>query len=317
MRILVTGGAGFIGSHIVDSYIQAGHTVTVLDDLSTGRKENINKAASFCHMDMRSPELIGLFRETRFDAVNHQAGRGNVRLSLDAPQEYAAVNIMGGLNLLQCAAATGVRKIIYANTGGCAFGELRYSPADEMHPIAPKEPYGASKASFELFLPFFAETHRLNYTVLRYPNIYGPRQHPDGEAGIASIFSGRLLRGLPIIVYGDGEQERDYVFVSDAVRANVMVLDAGDQNIYNLGWGRGVTVNEIVRRLQVIADTPLAVQHEPAKAGEVRRSMLDSSKIRAQLGWVPTVDLDEGLRRTFEFVRTQFTESRPPAVTPE
>ncbi len=256
-------------------------------------------------MDIRSPELADLFNRKHFDAVNHQAGRGNVRLSVDKPRDYADVNIIGGLNVLQCCADLHVRKFIYSSTGGCVFGELAYVPADELHPISPIEPYGASKASFELFLPVFAQLHNVDYTILRYPNVYGARQNPDGEAGVVSIFSKRMLLGQPVVISGDGEQERDYLYVSDVVKANVAVLEDGHRQVYNLGWGRGVTVNEIFVRLKAITSYSKEVEHGPARIGEVRRSMLDSSRIRQALGWEPRVDLDEGLRLTSEFIREQ------------
>lgn len=308
MNILVTGGAGFIGSHVVDAYIERGHHVTVVDDLSTGRKSNLNPKAEFYELDIRSPKIHDLFRAQRFDVVNHHAARGNVRLSLDAPVEYADVNLMGGLNLLQASVATDVKKFIYISTGGCVFGELRQIPADEEHSIAPIEPYGASKACLELFLPVFRNVHGLHYAILRYPNVYGPRQNPFGEAGVISIFSRQMLQGNPIVINGDGEQERDYVYVGDEVLANVALLSGGDDRAFNLGWGTGVSVNEIYRRLKAVAGHDGEARHGPAKPGEVRRSCLSSSRIQQELGWKPGVGLDEGLKRTFEFVRDNMQE---------
>jgi UDP-glucose 4-epimerase len=314
LKILVTGGAGFIGSHIVDGYIAAGHDVVVLDDLSTGTMSNVNRRAKFVRADIRDSIVARLFEEERFDAVNHQAGRGNVRLSLDAPMEYADVNILGGINLLQSCVATGVTKFIYASTGGCVFGELDYAPADEDHPIRPVEPYGASKACFEVFLSVFGKLHALNYTILRYPNVYGPRQNPDGEAGVVSIFSKRMALGQLIIVNGDGEQQRDYLYVEDAVRANLAVLVAGHKQVFNLGWGVGVTVNEICTRLKAAACYRGDEQHGPPSAGELRRSMLDASRIHESLGWKPMVSLDDGLARTYNYVREQLQSNGSLAV---
>jgi UDP-glucose 4-epimerase len=307
MKILVTGGAGFIGSHIVDAYVQAGHQVVVIDDLSTGHEENVNPKARFLKMDVRDAALEDLFFAERFDVVNHQAARGNVRASMEDPMIYADVNVRGGLNLLECCRKYGVQKIIYSSTGGCVYGELQYLPADEKHPIQPRDPYGASKASFELYLPVYAMNYGLRYTILRYPNVYGPRQDPFGEAGVVSIFIGQMLRGIQAVINGDGEQQRDFVYVSDVVRANLLAVENEDNGVYNLGWGVGVSVNEIFRRLKVMTDYPLDEVHGPPKLGEVRYSYLDANKARRELGWEPLIDLEEGLRHTVDFFRPMFT----------
>jgi UDP-glucose 4-epimerase len=303
MRILVTGGAGFIGSHIVDACVSAGHDVTVIDDLSTGHRENVNPRARFLPLDVRSGELDALFRDARFDVVSHQAARGNVRASLEDPWVYADVNVKGGVNILEAARRHGTRKVVYSSTGGCVYGELQYCPADERHPIRPRDPYGASKASFELYLPVYEMNYGLQYTILRYPNVYGPRQDPFGEAGVVSIFTGQMLLGKPTLINGDGEQSRDYVFVEDVVRANMMALERGDNEAFNLGWGRGTTVNQIFHGLRSITGYAGEEHHGPAKLGEVRRNDLDASKIKAALGWEPRVPLEEGLRRTVDYFR--------------
>jgi len=303
MKILVTGGAGFIGSHIVDAYIEAGHQVTVIDDLSTGHEKNVNPEAQFYKMDVRADALTGLFESERFDIVNHQAARGNVRASMEDPMIYADVNIRGGINLLECCRMFGVRKMIYSSTGGCVYGEPQYLPADEGHPIQPRDPYGASKASFELYLPVYEMNYGLKFTILRYPNVYGPRQDPFGEAGVVSIFIGQMLRGVQAIINGDGEQLRDFVYVSDVVRANLAVLEKGDGIVCNLGWGTGASVNQIFRSLKTMISYPLEELHGPAKLGEVRKTYLDGNNAREKLGWEPEVELDEGLRRTLDFFR--------------
>jgi len=303
VKILVTGGAGFIGSHIVDALIEAGHQVVVVDDLFTGHVENVNPKATFVQMDIRSNELDALFARERFDAVSHQAARGNVRASMDDPLIYADVNVRGGVNLLECSRKHGVKKVIYASTGGCVYGELQYAPADEKHPVQPRDPYGASKASFELYLAVFHLNYGLDYTILRYPNVYGPRQDPFGEAGVISIFSGQMLRGLPTVTNGDGENLRDYVYVGDVVRANVAALTKGSQGVYNLGWGKGVSVNEIFTRLKKATGYSLDQQFGPPKLGEVRRSYLDASKASKDLGWQPLTSLEEGLPKTVEYIR--------------
>ena len=303
MRILVTGGAGFIGSHIVDACIAAGHDVTVIDDLSTGHQENVNPKARFLPLDIRSAEIDALFSASRFDVVSHQAARGNVRASMEDPWVYADVNVEGGINLLEAARRHGVRKIVYASTGGCVYGELQYFPADERHPIRPRDPYGASKASFELYLPVYEMNYGLKYTILRYPNVYGPRQDPFGEAGVVSIFAGQMLQKKTPVINGDGEQSRDYVFVGDVVRANVLAFEHGDNEAFNLGWGFGTTVNEIFRNLSALTGYSGEERHGPPKLGEVRRNDLDAAKIKQALGWEPQMPLEEGLRQTVEFFR--------------
>jgi UDP-glucose 4-epimerase len=310
MKVLVTGGAGFIGSHIVDAYCTAGHEVVALDDLSTGHVENVNPAARFVQMDVRDPALSGLMESEAFDMVSHQAAKGNVRGSIDNPLVYADVNVNGGVHLLDCCRHSGVKKVIYASTGGCVYGEPLYVPSDEEHPVIPREPYGASKASFELFLPAFAINYGLKFTIFRYPNVYGPRQDPFGEAGVISIFAGQMLRGQHPIINGDGEQERDYVFVGDVAHANLLALTSGDNEVFNLGWGVGTSVNTIFRSLLEILGYEYPEVHGPAKQGEVRRSCLDSSKAARQLDWVPTVALQEGLVQTAEFVRRQFASGQ-------
>lgn len=307
MRVLVTGGAGFIGSHIVDACLEAGHEVTVIDDLSTGHRENVDPAARFLPMDVRSEDLDGLFRESRFDVVSHQAAKGNVRASLEDPWTYADVNVRGGVNILEAARRHGTRKIVYSSTGGCVYGELQYFPADEKHPVRPRDPYGASKASFELYLPVYEMNYGLKYTILRYPNVYGPRQDPFGEAGVVSIFTGQMLLGKPTLINGDGEQSRDYVFVKDVVRANILALEGGDNDVFNLGWARGTTVNEIFRSLRGLTGYTGEERHGPAKLGEVRRNDLDASHIKQVLGWTPTVPLEEGMRQTVEYFRPRIT----------
>lgn len=304
MKVLVTGGAGFIGSHIVDAYCDRGHEVIAIDDLSFGHAENVNPAAKFIQLDVRDSGVDDLFAAEQFEVVNHQAARGNVRASIEDPTVYADVNVVGGVKLLECCRKYGARKIIYASTGGCVYGEPKYVPSDEAHPIAPRDPYGASKASFELYLPVFAHIWGLKYTIFRYPNVYGPRQDPFGEAGVVSIFLGQMLSSQQPIINGDGEQERDYVFATDVARANVLALDRGDNDVFNLGWGVGTSVNTIFRALSQLTGLEIPEVHGPAKVGEVRRSCLDSSKARRVLGWVPTTELSDGLARTAAFVES-------------
>jgi UDP-glucose 4-epimerase len=291
MRILITGGAGFIGSNIADLYIKDGHEVTIIDDLSTGHLGNVNPKARFLELDIRSPELEDLFRESDFDIVNHQAARGNVRLSVEIPMEFADVNVRGGVNLLECCRKFGTKKIIYSSTGGCVYGELLTIPADENHPIKPVEPYGVSKASFELYLAAYKEMYGLNYTIFRYPNVSGPRQDPFGEAGVVSIFIGQMLDNEQIVINGDGEQTRDYVFVGDVARANKLALEKGDNDVFNLGTGIETSVNTIFNELKNILNYSKDAVYGPPKTGEVLRSCLESSKAKQILGWIPEVSI--------------------------
>lgn len=303
MKILVTGGAGFIGSHIVDACVEAGHQVVVVDNLATGKTNNVNPRAAFHELDIRNPALADLFAAERFDIVSHQAALCDVRASMEDPMTYSAVNIQGGINLLECSRRTGVQKIIFASTGGCVYGNPHYLPADEDHPILPLDPYGASKASFELYLHGYAENYQLRSTVLRYANIYGPRQDPFGEAGVISIFIGKMLRGEQAVINGDGEQTRDFVFVQDVVRANMLAMERGDGEVYNLGWGSGTTVNTIFRELKALTGYAGEEVHGPPRLGEVRHSYLSAEKAGQELGWKPATPLVEGLRQTVEFFR--------------
>jgi len=316
--ILVTGGAGFVGSHITDACLAAGHKVIVVDDLFTGHRSNVNPRCEFHHLDIRSPELEDLFRKHQVDYVSHQAARGNVRASMEDPLVYADVNIRGGVNLLECCRKYGIRKIIYSSTGGCVYGEPRYLPADESHPLQPRDPYGASKASFEFYLPVYEMNYGLKYTILRYPNVYGPRQDPFGEAGVVSIFIGQLLRDIQPVINGDGEQLRDYVYVADVVCANMLALEKGDNDAFNVGWGKGTSVNEIYSSLKSILNSKLAAVHGPPKLGEIRQTYLKSARAHEVLGWNPETTLGVGLKKTVDYLRpilsAEISETTPEVV---
>ena len=303
MNILITGGAGFIGSHIADTMVEAGHSVVVLDDLSTGRRQNLNPAARFVQGDIRDTGLGALFASEQFDVVVHQAAKANVRESLAEPVHYADVNVLGSLNLLEQSRKYGVKKFLYASTGGAAYGEPRQLPVPETHPVNPLDPYGASKHHVEHYLFLYRANYGLAYTVLRYPNVFGPRQDPLGEAGVVAIFTNKMLRGEPLVINGTGEQERDFVYVSDVARANLLALDKGDGEIFNIGAGRGTNVNQIFDHLSELTHYPLPAAHGPAKLGEVYKIYLDASKAKQVLAWEPQVKLDEGLGRTVEHFR--------------
>jgi UDP-glucose 4-epimerase len=301
MKILVTGGAGFIGSHVADIFIAAGHSVVILDDCSTGKPANVNPAAKLVQADIRDPNLETLFAAEKFEIVSHQAAKANVRESMDKPLFYADVNILGSLNILELARKHGVRKIIYASTGGATYGEPQYVPVDEAHPINPLDPYGASKHHVEHYLYLYRAHYGLQYTILRYPNVYGPRQDPHGEAGVVAIFTGKMLRGEQPIINGTGEQQRDFVYVGDVARANLLSLDKGDGEIYNIGSGRGTTVNEIFDHLQELTHFAGQRAHGPPKLGEVSRIYLKADKAKAELGWDVQVSLADGLAQTVTY----------------
>lgn len=301
MKILVTGGAGFIGSHVVDAYLEQGHDVLVVDDLSTGKKEYVHPRARFYHLDIRDGALEQVFAAEKPEIVNHHAAKVSVRESMVQPLLYADVNILGSLNLLELSRRYGVKKFIYISTGGALYGEPQYLPADEHHPIQPLDPYGASKACFEYYLPLYRNNYGLSFTALRYGNVYGPRQDPYGEAGVVAIFTGQMLRGEQAVINGSGEQERDFVYVSDVARANVLALDRGDGGFYNIGTSVGTSINEIFTRLKAATGYTRPPVHGPPKAGEVFKIYLNVDKARRELGWQPVVNLDEGLRRTVEY----------------
>ncbi len=303
MKILVTGGAGFIGSHVVELLIGAGHDVAIVDDLSTGRQSNLNPKARFYQVDIRSPQMREVFEQERPEVVDHHAAQMDVRKSVEDPLFDADVNINGSIKLAQLAMEFGTRKFIHISSGGAVYGEPVYLPCDEDHPVRPLCPYGASKYTFEMYLFMFKELYGLDYSVIRYPNVYGPRQDPNGEAGVVAIFIGQMLAGKPVTINGTGEQVRDFVYVGDCAKANLATLEKGSGRTYNLGYGIGTNINQIFDGLKAITGYPQEAQHGPAKAGETFRIYLDASRAKAELGWEPTVDLQEGLRRTVEYFK--------------
>ncbi|RMG67726.1 MAG: SDR family oxidoreductase [Calditrichaeota bacterium] len=306
MKILITGGAGFIGSNIADRYLALGHQVVIVDNLVTGQRENIPAGATFYEMDIRDPELAGVFEREKPDVVSHQAAQMDVRKSVEDPIYDAQVNVLGSINILQNCVAHGVRKVLFASTGGAIYGEQDYFPADENHPLRPISPYGITKLTTEKYLYFYHVTYGLTYTVLRYANVYGPRQNPHGEAGVVAIFVSKILKGEQPIINGDGKQTRDYVYVGDVVRANELALTAGDNQIYNVGTGQETDVNTLFQAIRQAIGRPVEEVHGPAKPGEQKRSVLDYSKIQQELGWAPQVSLEEGLARTVAFFRQKF-----------
>lgn len=300
MKILVTGGAGFIGSHVVDAFIGAGHQVVVVDDLSTGRASNLNTQAKFYQLDIRSPEMRRVFEIERPQIVDHHAAQVDVRRSVTDPVFDADINILAGIKLLQLSVEFGVRKIIYISSGGAVYGEPEYLPCNEAHPIHPLAPYGASKYTLELYLYLYRQNFGLDYTILRYGNVYGPRQDPLGEAGVVAIFAGQMLHDRQVTINGNGEQERDFVYVGDCARANLLALEQGSGRAYNLASGVGVSINQIFTSLKEITAYQREALYGPAKTGETFRIYLDAERARQELGWEPSVDLEQGLRQTVE-----------------
>jgi UDP-glucose 4-epimerase len=303
MKILVTGGAGFIGSHVTDLLIEAGHEVVVVDSLVTGRMSNLNPKAKFYKVDIRSADLEKVFQEERPEVIDHHAAQVDVRRSVADPIDDADVNILGGLNLLNLAVKYSSRKFIYISSGGAAYGEPVYLPCDEKHPVQPLCPYGATKYMLELYLYMYKQTYGLEYSIIRYPNVYGPRQDPNGEAGVVAIFTGKMLKCEPVTINGTGEQVRDFVFVKDCARANQMLLDKGSGQVFNLGYGIGTTINQIFAGLKKITEYPLEANYGSARAGETFRIYLDATRAGQELGWEPTVALDDGLRKTVEYFK--------------
>ena len=305
MKILVTGGAGFIGSHIVDRYVALGHDVAVVDDLSTGKEENVNPKARFYRQSILDDSLADTVREFSPDVVNHQAAQVNVRRSVDDPLYDARVNVLGAIRVFQCAVQAGCRKVIYASSGGACYGEPAKIPAAEDTAIMPLCPYGAAKYAAEKYLELFGRLYDLRYTILRYANVYGPRQDPHGEAGVVAIFAEKMLDGDQPDIFGDGSKTRDYVYVADIVEASALALKAGDGGTYNVGLGVEVTDDEVFRAVRDAVGVGVEARHTDLRKGEVLHIALDASRLRAELGWKPKVSLEEGMARAVEYYRAK------------
>jgi UDP-glucose 4-epimerase len=301
VRALVTGGAGFIGSHLADALIAAGHEVTVLDDLSRGHRFQVPEAAAFVEADVTG-DLGEILARARPEVVFHAAAQIDVRRSLSEPLTDTRINVLGTVNLLESCAAAGVRRVVFASTGGALYGDTEVVPTPEDHPLRPASHYGAAKAAGELYGEVYAQLGRLEFVALRFANVYGPRQDPHGEAGVVAIFANRLLGGRTPTINGDGTQTRDYVFVGDVVSANLAAM-VGPPGSYNVGTGVEVDVNGLYRRLAAIAGVEQPARHGPAKAGEQRRSCLDASLAGSRLGWRPQVPLETGLEATVNHFR--------------
>jgi UDP-glucose 4-epimerase len=303
VRILVTGGAGFIGSHVADRMLSAGHDVLIADDLSTGRRRNLPSRAAFEQLDIRSPAFAEFVLRVRPEAICHLAAQIDVRRSVADPVLDAEINVLGSLRLAQAAARAGCGQIIFSSTGGAIYGEQDVFPAGEDHPCRPVSPYGTSKLCAEAMLGYFARAGGPALTCLRYANVYGPRQDPHGEAGVVAIFCGQLLAGKAPTIYGDGLQTRDFVYVGDVAEANFLALERRRSGTFNIGTGLETDVNTVARLLIQASAFQGEARHAPAKPGEQRRSVIDAGRAGRELGWRPTVDLAAGLARTLEFFR--------------
>jgi UDP-glucose 4-epimerase len=296
--VCVTGGAGFIGSHVAEAIVGLGHRVLIVDDLSSGRKENVPAGASLHVLDIRSREAGELIADAGVEVLVHHAAQMDVRRSVADPVFDASVNVVGTLNLLEAGRRAKLRQVVFASTGGAMYGEQDYFPADEAHPARPVSPYGVAKLAVERYLYFFHVEYGLNATCLRYANVYGPRQNPHGEAGVVAIFLDRLLSGREAVINGDGGQTRDYVFVSDVVAANVAVLNRPGFGIFNVGTGVESDVVELYARIATAAGVNRPASHGPAKSGEQRRSCITSDLLARELGVRPVVALAEGMTHT-------------------
>lgn len=304
MKILLTGGAGFIGSHVGEALVAAGHDVVVIDDLSTGKRAQIPAGARFHEMDVQSPGVVDLFSAERPEVLIHHAAQVEVRRSVADPAFDARVNLLGLINLLEAGRRAGLRRVLFASSGGAAYGEQEEFPAPETHRLEPVSPYGVSKRASELYLACFRSMYGLEYVAMRYANVYGPRQDPHGEAGVVAIFAQKLLRGEVPTINGDGKQTRDYVFVGDLVRANLALLESAYSGPLNFGTGVETDVNRIFALVCRACGVDATETHGPAKPGEQRRSVISPRLAGEVIGWKPEVSLAEGLERTVAYFRT-------------
>lgn len=302
MKVLVTGGAGFIGSHIVDKLIEEGYEVIVVDDLSSGKEKNINKKAKFYRLNIQDSGLESVFQKEEPDYVNHQAAHIDLRRSVLEPAFDAKTNVLGTINILQNCIKYKVKKVIFASSGGTVYGEQLVFPASENHPLKPISPYGVTKLAGENYLYYYKIVYGLDFAILRYSNVYGPRQDPLGEAGVVAIFIQKMLNREQTVINGDGEQTRDFVYVEDVVRANVLSMTNNtSDNIFNIGTGIETSINQIFNRLKEIINPDIKEKHGPPKAGEQLRCVLECTRAEEILSWVPKTSLNDGLKKTCEY----------------
>jgi UDP-glucose 4-epimerase len=312
MNVLVTGGAGFIGSHVADAFLARGDRVWVLDNLTRGKRTNVPSGAELVELDVADPAVADLFHDERFDLVSHHAAQVDVRFSVANPAEDARVNLLGLLNLAEAALEVGTRRIVFVSSGGVVYGEPEHRPTPESAPKLPMSPYGVTKLGGEQYLYYYRRVRGLEYVALRYANVYGPRQDPHGEAGVVAIFSNRLLENTPLTIFGDGEQTRDYVFVGDVVAANVLVAglelpsspDGLDAVAFNVGTGVETSVNGLAGMLEKVSGRKPGREHKPARAGELLHSSLDCARIKGN-GWAPRRPIEQGLAETYAYIAAE------------
>lgn len=302
MRVMVTGGAGFIGSHLVEGLLTAGHQVAVVDNLSTGKQTQVPSGATFYPIDIRSSELVDIFQREQPQFVCHHAAQMSVLASLRDPADDASNNILGSIHVLHAAQAVGAH-LIFASSGGTVYGEPQQLPAPESCPLLPLSPYGISKMTFEHYL----RISNIPHTILRYANVYGPRQNPHGEAGVIAIFGEKMLHGQPTIIYGDGEQQRDFVYVGDVVAANIKIVETGQQGTYNIGTGEGTSVNQLHQALRQLIPTAALPTYIAAKQGEVYRNILDCARAHQDWGWQARTSLLQGLEQTVAYMQQVYS----------
>lgn len=315
--VLVTGGAGFIGSHVAEAFLAAGWQVTILDDLSSGRRENIPSGATFVEGDITSADAARLVRDGRFGVLCHLAAQIDVRRSVTDPVFDATRNILGTLNLLEAVRTSGNEtRVVFSSTGGALYGDFDPPPSHELLGKDPEAPYGIAKLSVEYYLAYYGRVHGIDTVALRYGNVYGPRQDPHGEAGVVAIFCNRLLDGRALTVFGSGEQTRDYVYAGDVARANLAAATAAlpargrvDARAFNIGTGVETSVNTLASTLRSIAGVDQPIEHAPARAGELARSALDATKAQRILGWTPTMPLEAGLGVTYRYFAGRRTQA--------
>jgi UDP-glucose 4-epimerase len=298
MKILITGGAGFIGSQIAEAYLQAGHVVHIMDNMATGKRENIPASARFIEMDITAPEVAAVLAEERYEVISHHAAQIDVRKSVADPMFDARVNILGGINLVENGLKHGLKKVIFASSGGTVYGEQHTFPATEQHSCKPISPYGIAKLSFEQYLYYYHTCFGLEYAAMRYANVYGPRQNPHGEAGVVAIFISKILSGVQAMINGDGLQTRDYVFVEDLVRANVLALGTIPTGAYNIGTAIETNVVQVFDAVNAALGNRFERKHAEAKTGEQKRSVLDYGHTQSILGWQPEIDFETGIAKT-------------------
>jgi UDP-glucose 4-epimerase len=303
LKVLVTGGAGFIGSNVCDALKAGGHEPVALDNLSSGKRENLSSGIRLIEADIRDPQLAAIFERERPEAISHHAAQIDVRKSVADPIYDAEINLLGLLRVLEASVKVGVRRFLFASSGGACYGEQETFPAPETHPSRPVSPYGTSKAAGELYLGYYRAEKALSYAALRYSNVYGPRQDPHGEAGVVAIFAQRLLRGQPCTIFGDGESTRDFVYVGDVARANLLALTSVHDGPINIGTGRETSINQLYRQLANVAGVALEPTYGAAKPGEQRRSVIDPALAATVLNWKPQLPLEEGLSRTTSWFR--------------